>query len=57
MECWSIRFFVGNDDKSRDVPLRCFKSRGQSDLKNCPHKDFFKLEDFKVVIAASLLIC
>ena len=34
MDCWKIRFFLGNEDKSKDLSPRCFKSRDRSDFKN-----------------------
>ena len=33
-ECWNIGFFVGNNDKFRDLYPWCFKSRDQSDCEN-----------------------
>ena len=34
MDCWKIRFFIGNDDESRDLSPQCFKSRDRSDFEN-----------------------
>ena len=34
MECRNIGIYVGNDDESRELSLRCFKSRDQSNFQN-----------------------
>ena len=34
IECLNIRFFVGNEDESRDLSPQCFRSRDQFDFEN-----------------------
>ena len=55
MDSWKIGFFIRNDDKSRDLSPRCFKSRDRSDFENVAFCTFYQWFWVKRVIYSKLV--